>query len=438
MRHALSLCFCLLLATSGCAPEPPGNVVLVVIDTLRADHMSLYGYDRQTTPHLDELATTGSVFEHAYSASSWTLPGVASILTGLYPSAHGAGTSSHRRIRDGVITLPQYLSATGYATAAVVNVSFLLPRFGMAAGFDHYDLEPATATELRLADESLDDALDWLDSRDSSKPFFLFLHLFDVHHQFDAPEPARGVFTAAFADRYGDTLATLESRTAAEQAGDVEFAKAAYDEEILWVDSQVGRLFEALRERDLDETTWVALTADHGEAFSGEHYHRGHGMSLYDEVMRVPLVLWGPGVPAVRHQEPVSTVDIVPTLLDLTGREVPEVSGGSLVPLMEGEEPPVRPIFARSDYYGNEIEAIVQWPYKMIVNRSSGLPGAIYDLSVDPGEFHALVDPADAQLTRLARRLRQQMREIRRDREGAAVGLSPDLERQLRALGYIQ
>ena len=143
MRHALSLLCCLLLATVGCAAEPPGGIVLVVIDTLRADHMSLYGYERETTPRIDELSTSGSVFEHAYSASSWTLPGMASILPGLYPNAHGAGTSAHRRLREGVITLPQYLSGAGYETSAVVNVSFLDPIFGMATGFDHYDLKQA-------------------------------------------------------------------------------------------------------------------------------------------------------------------------------------------------------------------------------------------------------------------------------------------------------
>lgn len=437
MRHALSLLCCLLLATVGCAAEPPGGIVLVVIDTLRADHMSLYGYERETTPRIDELSTSGKVFEHAYSASSWTLPGMASILTGLYPNAHGAGTSAHRRLREGVITLPQYLSGAGYETGAVVNVSFLDPIFGMATGFDHYDLKQATAIELRRADESLDASLEWLDGRDTSRPFFLLLHLFDVHHQFNAPEPARGVFTDAFADRYGDTLATIESREAAEQAADVEFIKAAYDEEILWVDAQIGRLFESLRERNLHDTTWVALTADHGEAFPGEHVRKGHGMSLHDEVMRVPLVLWGPGVPAARHQEPVSTVDIVPTLLDLAQLEVPQVSGGSLVPYLAGGAPPARPIYARSNYYGIELEAIVEWPYKMVVNRTARSP-AIYDLSTDPGELDALRDPDNAQLTRTARRLQRQMREIRRDRAGDAVELSPELERQLRALGYIQ
>lgn len=438
MRHTLIALFCLLGAATGCAPEPPGGVVLVVIDTLRADHMSLYGYERSTTPRLDELSVGGSVFERAYSASSWTLPGTASILTGLYPSAHGAGTSEHRRLRDGAITLPQYLSGAGYSTGAVVNVSFLSPMFGLAAGFDSYDLAAATANELRLADESVDDALKWLDGRDASRPFFLFLHLFDVHHQYFAPEPARGAFTKEFADRYGDTLDTLESREAAEQAKDVEFLKAAYDEEILSVDSQIGRLFETLQERGLRESTWVALTADHGEAFRGEHYHQGHGRSLYDEVMRVPLILWGPGVPAgARYDTPVSTVDIVPTLLDMAALEVPELSGGSLVPLLAGGAPPTRPIYARSNYYGIELEAIVEWPYKLVINRTARSP-AIYDLSTDPGELMALNDPDDARLTRTARRLRRQMREIRRDREGAAVELSPELQRQLRALGYIQ
>ncbi len=438
MRTRAILLSCLLATVGGCARQPPGGIVLVVIDTLRADHMSLHGYERPTTPRIDELAASGSVFERAYSASSWTLPGTASILTGLYPSAHGAGTSDHRRIRQGVLTLAQYLSGAGFSTGAVVNVSFLSPKFGMATGFDSYNLASATANDLRLADESLDDALEWLDLRDPSRPFFLLLHVFDVHHQYFAPEPARGAFTQVFADRYGDTLGSVESRLAAEQSQDVEFLKAAYDEEILAVDAQIGRLFEALQQRDLRDTTWVALTSDHGEAFRGEHYHQGHGRSLYNEVMRVPLILWGPGVPAgARYEEPVSTVDIVPTLLDAAQLEVPDLSGGSLLPLLAGGAAPERPIYARSNYYGIELEAIVDWPYKMVVNRTARSP-AIYDLSTDPGELVPLHDPDNARLTRRARRLQRQMRELRRDREGSAVELSPELERQLRALGYIQ
>ena len=440
MRHALVLAICLLVVTAGCTapPSEPEGIVLIVVDTLRADHMGLYGYERATTPRLDALAATGSVFEHAFSASAWTLPGMASILTGQYPSVHGAGSGEIRGMRDGVTTLAERLSEAGFATGAVVNVAYMEPAFGMTGGFDSYDIVNAMPVEMRTADESVDRALEWLDGCDSTRPFFLLLHLFDVHHQYNAPPPARGTFTGAFADRYGEAMATAASREAAEQASDGEFLLAAYDEEILWVDMQLERLFGELHERGLRDTTLVALTSDHGEGF-GEHNRRGHGNNLHNEVMRVPLVFWGPGVPARRFEEPASTVDIVPTLLDLIGLEVPEVSGGSLRPLMEGGAAPQRPIYARSKHYGQDLEAIVQWPFKLIVNNRTNVI-ALYDLSTDPGEWHALRSgpEEDRQLTRLARRLRQQIRGIRRAEAGEAVELSPELERQLRALGYIQ
>jgi len=214
----------LTMVACGQPPDPPPSVVLIVLDTVRADHLSLYGYERDTTPRLARWAEQGTVFENAFSTAAWTLPAVGSIFTGLYPSQHGAGISGPSRMHDEVPTLAEELAAAGYETGAVANVGFLAPIFGLNRGFEHYDFDPAGAERgTRRADISVDRALEWLSER-SDKPFFFVLHLFDAHHYYDAPPPARGVFTSEYADDYDPaTLATLESRVEAERRSDLDF-----------------------------------------------------------------------------------------------------------------------------------------------------------------------------------------------------------------------
>lgn len=435
----LTLLLCLSVA--GCeSAEPAPPVVLIVVDTVRADHMSLYGYERETTPRLEALAADGSVFDHAFSAAAWTLPGVGSILTGQWPSVHGGGETGADRfnsIRGDMPTLAEVLQASGYATGAVANGGYMAPAFGFERGFAHYDFRPGPDHDVRRADASVDLALEWIDEH-RGEPFFFLLHLFDVHRHYDAPEPARGEFTDQFAGRYpASSMATLESRVLAEEAGDVEFHLAAYDEEILWVDAQVGRFVEELRRRGVWEESLVVLTADHGEAFF-EHGAKGHGSSLYNEVLRVPLIVWGPGVPARRWQEPVSTVDIVPTILDGASLEPPrEPAGVSLFPLFRGGELPERRLYAQNRFYNTDLAAVIDWPYKIVHDFKRGRT-RIFDLAADLYEGRDLSRSEDGRIHRTLRRLRRDARELRRGNVGVPVQLDDATRKELRALGYIQ
>ncbi len=433
-----------LVATAamvGCAPRPrqPAPIVLIVIDTLRADHMSLYGYGRDTTPRISQLASSGSVFEHAFSAAAWTLPGVASLLTGQWPSVHGAGLGEADRFKrsdETIPTLAELLQAAGYDTGAVVNAGYLHPQFGFARGFESYDFQRGAEDQIRRADATVDVALEWIDAHREA-PFFLLLHVFDVHRYYDAPEPARGTFTDAYRDRYGETLDTLESRVQAERDGDLEFHVAAYDEEILFVDSQIGRLADGLKARGIWDQALVILTADHGEAFR-EHGALAHGTNLHNEVMRVPLVVWGPQVPARRWRQAVSTVDVLPTAARFAAIDnIPPVAGVPLWQLFEGGDLPDRLLFAENIMYETNLSAVVSWPMKLIRDFQHN-QWQLYDLENDLEERVDLLIGADRSTLRLARALRREARALRESAAGQAVELDEDLAKELRALGYIR
>lgn len=429
-------------ACAGPAPPPSPPLILIVVDTVRADHMGTYGYERPTTPRLDEIAAEGAVFEWGFTTAAFTLPAMTSILTGRLPTGHGAGRHPRRerrftRLREEVPTLAELLAEAGYTTGAVANGGYLRPGFELDRGFEHYDFHPATDEAIRRADDSVDLALDWIDERDADdEPFFLMLHLFDAHRHYDAPEPARGAFTGQFADAY-EGMDGLASRLEAEARGDLDFALAAYDEEILWVDMQVGRLVEGLRERGLWGEALVGLTSDHGEAFR-EHGWIAHGTTLHNEVMRVPLMLWGPGVPPGRRPGPVSVVDLAPTFLDAADVEVPgAVTGASLLPHLAGVELPDRLLFAENDLLVGHHAAVVSWPLKLIHDFDHET-SSLFDLERDPQERIDLTASPDRALRRTMRALRRQARELYRGQPGEEVELDPEVTEELRALGYIQ
>jgi arylsulfatase A-like enzyme len=427
-----------VLPACGGAPEAPPDIYLIVIDTVRADHLSLYGYDRPTTPELARRAEAGMVFENAFSAAAWTLPGFGSILTGTYPGQHGAGMGGPSRIDDTLPILPEILAEAGYDTGAVANVSFLNDIFGLNRGFAHYDFDPAGDVEgTRRADISVDLGLEWID-RPRDTPMFFMLHLFDAHRHYDAPPPARGVFTTQFADGYDpETLATLESRLEAERRSDLDFHVAAYDEELLWLDMQLERFFAELEARGRFEDALVILTSDHGEAFY-EHHAIGHGSCLHNEITRVPFMIWEPGRSARgRVSGAVSTVDILPTVLDYAGLPDAGGAGVSLRGAMRGEEPAVRGILSQNRFYDTYLTALVRWPFKLILDHKND-HRMLYDLSVDPGETQDLAVDPDDDTAQLIRTLRREARDLRQGKVGAQVELSPEVAERLRALGYIQ
>jgi arylsulfatase A-like enzyme len=436
MRALATLLIGAWFATSACAPapHPDPNLLLITVDTLRADHLGCYGYRRKTSPRIDALARQGARFETAITAAPVTLTSHASILTSTYPTAHGL-LGNQRYLIDGerLTTLAEILQPRGWRTGAFVSASILSHRFGLADGFDIYedsfDLE-ADRAERRGA-ETVDLALAWL-RRAKGGPFFLWLHLFDPHGVYDPPEPYRSMF--------------LPQRA---KPAERPPKRALYDGEIRYADTQIGRVLDQLDASGMAPRTLVVLTSDHGQGL-GQHGIAGHIRSLYDEVARVPLIVRLPGkVPAGRVvQRQVRTIDILPTALELIGLAPPDgIHGRSLVPLLEGRDraEPEEGAYMQTWVYALEQrirggETGLYHPrglrtsrWKLIDDRIRG-KSQLYDLRSDPRELRDLADSEPQVVSELEERLARF--------GGAAESLAPEpmteSERaKLRALGYV-
>ena len=440
----------LVLSVAACAPsDAPRSVILIVVDTLRADHLGTYGYRRRTSPNLDDWAQQGQVFEQAISTAPWTLPTFGSLYTGYLPLRHRAGMAhfdpgtslAANRLRPDVIQIAQQLAGSGLNTGAVVNNPFLSPTFGLNRGFEVYDHVPGNNRKIRRADVTVTQALDLIDSWNGA-PFFLVVHLFDPHLSYDPPAPFRGTFTKAYDSQLAlpfEDLHLLRDEPERLTDTDWDFVRAAYDEEILFVDEQLGRLRAGLAARDVLDSTLIILTADHGEEF---HDHGGfeHGHALWQEIIRVPLVFWGPGVEPGRETQAVSLADVTPTILDSMGVSVrKDLDGRSLWDHLNGETPlGDRTLYEEGLLYGDPRTAILRWPLKLVVDQRL-VPVRVLDLHVDPSEQTDLSAAWPEGATVLLEQLRA------RARESLLPGLAPDIDEadpgtleRLRSLGYIR
>lgn len=311
----------------------PPSLVLVSLDTVRADHLSLYGYHRATTPQLERLAASSLVFDRALSSSTWTLPSTATMLTGLLPAQHGA-THRTRSLAEGVRTLAERLGAAGYRTAAVTEGGFVGPAWGLAQGFDRFDVQPGPAwqAEGKDAASTFTAAERWVRSQ-AGRPFFLFVHTYEAHQ----PYLDREGFAAPFLPPADAGARGLSRRVdpLAPPPGPQELARivALYDGEIARADHYLGRFVAALEEAT-DGAVALLVTSDHGEEFL-EHGDLEHGFGkVYDANVRVPLLLRLPDGrrgAAGRVPAPVSSLDVAPTLLSLAGVEHRDLPGRSLV-----------------------------------------------------------------------------------------------------------
>ena len=303
------------------------NVILVSIDTLRADHLGCYGYGRDTSPRIDQMAREGVLFRHATAASSWTLPSHASLFTGLIPSRHGAvqfGLTTP--LREELTTLPELLWDAGYDTAGFVGGAYVAAALGFAQGFDLYrDIGPFALTLARAPfTENVAAARRWMAKR-LTAPFFVFLHTYQVHTPYAPPPPYDLMFDPGYDGPYRSQF-TLEDRARlgphpALEPSVLGHLQALYDGEIRQMDTAMGDLVDFLHTSGLAANTCVIFTADHGEEFDdhGDLFH-DHA-KLYDELIRVPLIVWGPPCAGAGRtvDEPVALVDVLPTLLTVAG-----------------------------------------------------------------------------------------------------------------------
>ena len=377
----------------------PRNVILIVIDTLRADHLSCYGYPRATSPFIDRLAAEGALFEQAIVNKPSTSPSVATILSGTYPYTHGIYTVRDW-LPDTVLTLPEMLRARGMRTGGVVTNVNLSRAFNFQQGFDDY-FEVGTTDGPSDSAPATKAALEWIEEN-RQEPFFLYLHYLDPHAPYTPPPPFRGRFDGdAWSDLYhgpeppiGPTyLGEIHKESVIENGSrDVDLYVQRYDEEILYVDSAIARLFERLRVLGLDQSTLVVLTSDHGESLGEHEFFFGHGHVPFEDNVRVPLILWYP--PGVAGGQRVGTivesVSIVPTVLDALRIDYPaRFEGASLwrhLPPAAADSEAVAFIEVRKtkETLMNSIRT-PRW--KLIFN-----PAGI-DLARDPLRVRVLLDP---------------------------------------------
>jgi len=319
------------------------HIIFIVVDALRADHVSAYGYGRPTTPTLDAFMTDGVRFAEATSASPWTLPSNAALLTGRLPSRIRVRdwASLKARLPEEEMMLAEVLQTAGYQTTGIVSAYFVRSQFGFGQGFDQYQV-----TSSELAEDVNQAAFDWLDTnRDNiqSKPQFLLLYYYDPHTWYDPPPPYDTLYDSTYIGSLtGEVYQHGQQVVSGEivpTERDIEHLIALYDGEITYWDVQFGRLLDRLSAEGMLDNSLVIVTADHGQMF-GEHGKWVHRNSLYEEVLRVPLFLRMPnGMSGGEVVEtPVSHVDVFPTVLDLIGLPAPAgLDGVSLRPLLEGQ-----------------------------------------------------------------------------------------------------
>jgi len=450
LAGALSAFSLLLLGACNKAADVPAaiehpNVLLISLDTLRADFLGSFGYARDSSPAIDSVASAGTRFLDVTSAAPWTLPSHASLLSGLYPSHHGVTDKEFRLTGP---TLPKLFRAAGYRTMAINNALLVgHPSFNLMQGFDLEKYEPEQSPgrpTLNSAGPIVDQAISWLGAETDSKPFFMFLHFYDAHTDFTPDAKWRKEFVGPYAGKLtGMTMQLIASRQPgnAINAEDTRFLRDMYAAEIRTLDSQLERLFVFLDDAQLTQSTVVVITSDHGEEFM-EHGGVLHGRTHFQELLHIPLILRGPGIPVGQSFEtPVHLVDVAPTLLHMAGIEAPPVDGLDLSRqwTAPGDWPMGRYLFAEADHNnvaGNNLHRMVRQGsiklhYDTLTKRKT-----MFDLAQDPGEQHDILD----QEPELAARL---WKELQRFMDGTSNGIPTDALSEaendaLDALGYAE
>jgi arylsulfatase A-like enzyme len=448
------LLWCLVSAAAFAPSAASGrtrlNIVLITVDALRADHLGVYGYSRPTSPSIDAFAKEAVVVSDAISQAPYTKASIASLLTGLYPTAHktyttgvslgqlmttgiGTGTLPATDVLSaGLQTLPEALRDAGFETFALTSNPFLIADFGFAQGFDHFRFisEHGEFASARLM---LAEAMKALERR-SRRPFFLWVHLMEPHSPYTPPEPYRSMFPPLAPPRpinpsvippwirIGDSI-------------DLNLYQARYDGEVRTADAAIGGFVQALRRRRLWDRTVVVLTADHGESFM-EHGVLEHNTWLYDELVHVPLVIRIPGVAPRRVRTQVQLVDLYPTLARIAGAKLPTgLHGGDRLTALQGRAAAAS--YAYSEVVGRRF-AIRTPEWKYISSLQGGRQ--LFDLRADPREQNNLAREQPARVEQLERDLQRVVASAVKSGQrvrGQSSPVAPEVLKQLRSLGYI-
>lgn len=415
----------------------PPNVVFIMVDTLRPDRLGVYGHTNPTSPKLDGYASNGMVFERAYAHSGWTLPSTVSMMTGLYPHEHRVGRAPDSPSEFGSLpvertTIAEVFQNAQYQTMAVVNNTFLAPDFGLAQGFETFDYRGADNQDIRSAKVSTDVALEWWSQ--TKGPKFLFWHVMEPHMDLVPPAETRGAFVPnpsvdiPFDVKQG---AEITGQSPAERDGQqISDVLSLYDEEILAVDQQLGRLVDSI---GMENTIFV-FTSDHGEEF-WEHNDFEHGHHLKSVLTHIPLVFWGKGVSVGRQRTLVSHVDMFRTILELAELSSPLDTHGEM--LLGEPLPSGRMVLSENTLYGDPLLSVVSETHRLEINQETKM-AALWTMDSSGKEAELLRDDLDT----LAEPMFNYIRAVRGNVDvieqvsGPSVP-SRDAFQNLKKLGYI-
>lgn len=400
----------LILSSFSCdkAPAPSKNILFIVVDTLRADHMGIYGYERETTPALDWFAKDAVVFNRAYSHSPWTTPSVASMFTSLVPRDHGIKTIK-QPLELRFLTLAEHLKTHGYHTEAYVSHVVFRPRFNFNQGFEVFDysvLEKGKPSTITSSEEISDLAISSL-NRNIAQPFFLWLHYFDPHSQYIRHKQYR----------YGRK------------------PMDRYDGEIRFTDYHIGRVIDTITQLKLLEETVIVFLSDHGEEFL-DHGGRYHARTLFEELIHIPLIIRVPGYKPAQIDTVVAEIDIAPTICKLVGVPVPEEFKGQSFGIKDKSFhiPENRIIFAET-YKRGDKRGVLHENWKLIHDREIKR-FELFNLKSDPGEKENVLDKYALVAKHLTSLLEAHYAKKRT--QVLEIELSEKLKRELKSLGYIK
>jgi choline-sulfatase len=465
LRAAAAVVSALILATvaqpsagAADAPRARPNVLLISIDSLRADHVGALGYPKATTPTIDRLAHAGALFTQGQSSTSWTLAAHASLFTGLPDDAHGVRTPKGH-LDDAYSTIAEHFAAAGYRTVGFYSGPFLHPAFGVAQGFEEY----VDCTSYQLGSFDLERRVPHAESHrdvtnpyvlwnflrrlrsDDERPFFFFVHMWDVHYDLLPPPPYDRMFDPDYEGNFPAAHYRFEPgfRIGMDKR-DYEHVLALYDGEIRYTDDTIGMMLAALDDRGLTANTLVVITSDHGDEFL-DHGDKGHRHTLYQELLRVPIVFSMPGrVHPIRIDDTVGLIDVAPTITELAGLPpMPEAWGRSLVPAIDGHDLPPVPVLSelKAPPRVRDLSALVVGRAKIIVDHATHT-AKYFDLASDPDEQspRTLAQvPTAPRLLQLDGLLRARARQRARAVDGRRpAAVTPRVEQTLRELGYLE
>jgi arylsulfatase A-like enzyme len=423
----------------------PAHIIIVVVDALRPDHLGCNGYAGDISPNIDGLARRGAVFENAYSNAPWTKPSVASLFTSLYPNVHRA-IDRFDTLSEKALTLAERLKTKGYFTAFINGGNALLHGFNYDQGFDFYDYSESldSAAAVRAFASLLEQT--------AEKRCFFYVHLMDTHLPYYPNELSAKLGPALPRDSPSGMLDRDRIRDLTSEGKLTEEDKktlvSLYDHQITAADRSVGALVSALESRGWLQDTLLLLTSDHGEEF-WDHGNYEHGHSLYDEILRVPLIILGPGVPAVRLKSRVRHIDILPTIMESVEPKFKTagLAGRSFSSYLKRDKGK-RPVFATGTIHGDEKYCLIQGDRKIVINtgyreKKRKLVGPhsaeaieLYDLNLDPREQKNLRLMERKRLGRLMRRIARLMNATPAFQAGKKA-IDKQTEERLRSLGYL-